>query len=129
MKKRYRTLFLLLVNASLVVSAGTAAGSRAPASPEVTTAMQPYLESYKLAGVIGIIADKSGKIHYKNLLGYADVEAKKPMSEDAVFWIASMTKMFAGASIMMLVDEGKVSLNDPVTRFIPQFEKWMVVED
>ena len=40
-----------------------------------------------------------------------------------------MTKMFAGASIMMLVDEGKVSLNDPVTRFIPQFEKWMVVED
>ncbi len=38
-------------------------------------------------------------------------------------------KMFAGASIMMLVDEGKVSLDDPVTRFIPQFKKWMVVEE
>jgi CubicO group peptidase (beta-lactamase class C family) len=91
--------------------------------------MQPYLDSYKLAGVIGIIADKTGKIHYRNILGYADVEEKKPMTEDNVFWIASMTKMFAGGSIMMLVDEGKVSLDDPVTRFIPQLEKWMVVEE
>ncbi len=98
-----------------------------PASSEVTAAMRPYLDHYKLAGVIGIVADKNGKVHYKNLLGYADVEAKKPISEDNVFWIASMSKMFAGASIMMLVDEGKVSLDDPVTKFIPQLNKWMVV--
>ena len=93
------------------------AGSEPPASPEVAAAMQPYLDGYKLAGLIGIIADKTGKVHYKNLLGYADVEAKKPISEDNFFWIASMTKMFAGASIMMLVDEDKVSLDDPVTKF------------
>lgn len=79
--------------------------------------------------MIGLIADKNGKIHYKNLLGYADVEAKKPISEDNVFWIASMTKMFAGASIIMLADEGEVSLDDPITRFIPQLQKWMVVEE
>src|SRR6266446_7137882 len=106
-----------------------AAESDPPASPEVTAAMQPYLDQYKLAGVIAIIADKNGKVHYKNLLGYADVEAKKPISEDNVFWIASMTKMFAGASVMMLADEGKVSLDDPVTKFIPQLGKWMVVEE
>ncbi len=64
-----------------------------PVSPEVTAAMQPYRDSYKLAGIIAIIADKTGKVHYKNLLGYADVEAKKPISEDNVFWVASMTKM------------------------------------
>ena len=116
---------------ALIVSTTTAqaADGEPPASPEVTAAMQPYLDQYKLAGVIGIIADRSGKVHYKNLLGYADVEAKKPISEDNVFWIASMTKMFAGASIMMLVDEGKVSLDDPVTKFIPQLDKWMVVEE
>ena len=124
---RAQSLFLLA--AVLATTANLAAGNEPPASPEVTAAMQPYLDSYKLAGVIGIIADKHGKIHYRNILGYADVEAKKPMSEDNVFWIASMTKMFAGASIMMLVDEGKVSLDDPVTRFIPQLEKWMVVEE
>jgi CubicO group peptidase (beta-lactamase class C family) len=106
-----------------------AAASEPPASPEITAAMRPYLDSYKLAGVIGFVADKTGKVHYKNLLGYADVEAKQPISEDNVFWIASMTKMFAGASIMMLVDEGKVSLDDSVTKFIPQLSKWMAVEE
>ena len=40
-----------------------------------------------------------------------------------------MSKMFAGASVMMLVDEGKVSLDDPVTKFIPQLNKWMVVAE
>jgi chemotaxis methyl-accepting protein methylase len=42
--------------------------------------MQPFLDSYKLAGAIGIIADKNGRVHYRNLLGYADVEAKKTIS-------------------------------------------------
>src|SRR6266436_887178 len=124
-----RDLSLLLWTSVLPFTDSFASENGPPASPEVTTAMQPYLDSYKLAGVIGIIADKNGKIHHRNILGYADVEGKKPMREDNVFWIASMTKMFAGASIMMLVDEGKVSLDDPVTRFIPQLEKWMVVEE
>lgn len=91
--------------------------------------MQPYLESHKIAGIIGIIANREGKVLYKNLMGDADVEAKKPISENNVFWVASMTKMFAGASIMMLVDEGKVRLDDPVMKFIPQLSKWMVVEE
>ena len=122
-------LFPWLGLTALFTIAILAAESVPPASPEVTTAMQPYQYSYKLAGIVAIIADKTGKVRYKNLLGYADVEGKKPISEDNVFWIASMSKMFAGASIMMLVDEGKVSLDDPVTRFIPQLEKWMVVEE
>lgn len=117
-------LLCVLFLAALAINTA-AAESDPPASPEVTAAMKPYLDSYKLAGVIGLIADKSGKVCYKNLLGYADVEAKKPIREGNVFWIASMTKMFAGASIMMLADEGKVSLNDPVTKFIPQLGTWM----
>ncbi len=122
-KPLLRALFLA------AVAINAAAESEPTASPEVTAAMKPYLDSYKLAGVIGLIADRSGKVHYKNLLGYADVEAKKPIGEDNVFWIASMSKMFAGASIMMLADEGKVSLDDPVTKFIPQLTNWMVVEE
>ncbi len=123
-----RTLFLLLLSTGLV-SIEVIGESAPPASPEVTAALQPYFDSYKLAGAIAIIADKTGKVHYRNLLGYADVEAKQPISEHNTFWVASMSKMFVGASIMMLVDEGKVSLDDPVTKFIPQLEKWMVVEE
>src|SRR5579862_5898220 len=118
------SLVLLVVTASTFAAAG-----EPPASPQVTAAMQPYLDQYKLAGVIAIIADKTGKVHHRNLLGYADVEAKKPISEDNVFWVASMSKMFVGASIMMLADEGKVSLDDPVTKFIPQLGKWMVIDE
>src|SRR5258705_12067105 len=101
----------------LPINPVAAADSDPPASPEVTAAMKPYLDSYKLAGVVSLIADKNGKVHYRNLLGYADVEAKEPITEDNVFWIASRTKMFAGAAIVMLANEGKVNLDDPVTKF------------
>src|SRR5882762_383323 len=129
MKARFPLrLFFCVLQAILVVQS-PASERTPPASSEVTAAMQPNLDSYKLAGLVSIIADKSGKVHFKNVLGYADIEAKKPMSEDNLFWIASMTKMFAGASVMMLVDEGKVSLDDPVTKFIPQLTNWMVVAE
>src|SRR5499425_2629292 len=126
--RRFITALALLM-AALSAATRSSADPQPPASPEVAAALQPYLDSYKMTGIIGIIADRQGKVHYKNLMGYADVEARKPISEDNVFWIASMTKMFAGASIMMLMDEGKVSLDDPVTKFIPQLDKWMVVEE
>ena len=128
MRNRLTTVELGM--ALIMLTASTyAADSEPPASSEVTAAMQPYLDQYKFAGVVGIIADRNGKVHYKNLMGYADIEARKPISENNVFWIASMSKMFAGASIMMLVDAGKVSLDDPVAKFIPQLNKWMAVEE
>lgn len=128
MKTNLTIAALSLVSLGLSAPTFAAAGDP-PASPEVTAAMKPYMDRYQLAGIIAIVADKTGKVHYKNLLGYADVEAKKPISEDNVFWIASMTKMFIGASTMMLVDEGKLSLDDPVTKFIPALAKWMVVAE
>jgi len=125
-----RELFSVLSYAALFfIVTSFAADSEPPASPEVTAAMTPYLESYKLAGIIGLIADRDGKVLYKNLMGSADVEAKEPIGENNLFWVASMSKMFAGAAIMMLVDEGKVSLDDSVTKFIPQLTEWMVVEE
>ncbi|MDR3108358.1 MAG: beta-lactamase family protein [Planctomycetaceae bacterium] len=119
------SLFFVLFAASFV-SAVTVA---VPESSEVTGALQPYLDDFKMAGIITLIADKDGNVFYKNKLGYADVEAKKPINEDNVFWIASMTKMFTGASVMMLVDEGKLSLDDPASKYIPQLANWMVIEE
>lgn len=100
-----------------------------PASPEVTAAMQPFLDEHKLAGLDAVIADRTGRVHFRNRLGYSDVEAKKPMRDDNLFWVASMSKMFVGASILMLVDEGKLNLDDPVARFIPALARWMVVAE
>jgi len=121
--------FLLLATSFIVTGDCLSEDAVPPASPAVTAALQPYLDSYKMAGIIGIVADRSGTIRYRNLLGYADVETRQPISENNVFWIASMSKMFVGASIMMLVDEGKVSLDDPVTNYIPELAKWMVLTE
>lgn len=60
-------------------------------------------------------------------LGWADVVAKKPMRSDTLFWIASETKVMTAAALMMLVDEGKVSLDDPVQKYLPEFKGQMVV--
>lgn len=121
--------FVALALALLTLTASTVIADEPPPSPEVAAALKPYFDQHKLAGVIGIVADRTGKVHYRNLIGHADVEAGKPIREDNVFWIASMTKMFAGASIMILVDEGRVRLDDPATKFIPELNKWMVVEE
>ncbi|HXJ73729.1 MAG TPA: serine hydrolase domain-containing protein, partial [Candidatus Dormibacteraeota bacterium] len=53
--------------------------------------------------------------------GLADVAAKRPMSPDTLFWIASMTKPITGAAILMLQDEGKLNVNDPVAKYLPEF--------
>jgi len=129
MKRNNFVLTVSLVLPLMISAAKMFAEETTPlASPEVTATLQPYLDEHKIAGMIAIIADKDGNVLYKNLLGYADVETQKTISENNTFWIASMSKMFAGASIMMLVDEGKVSLGDPVTKYIPQLEKWRVIE-
>ncbi|QEH33929.1 Esterase EstB [Aquisphaera giovannonii] len=126
-------ILLSAVPAALVMLASGATGfapaAEAPASPEVTEAMKPYLDRHKLAGVVALVADRGGKVLYRNVLGYADVEEKRPMDERDVFWVASMSKMFVGASVMLLVDEGKLRLDDPVTKFIPELDGWMVVAE
>jgi CubicO group peptidase (beta-lactamase class C family) len=59
-------------------------------------------------------------------VGYADVAAQKPMQTNALFWIASMSKPIAATALMMLVDEGKVGLDDPVEACLPQFKPLII---
>lgn len=124
-----RPLVIAAMISLLFAVGGRAAEPEPSASKEVAVALQPYLDSFKLAGFVSIIADREGRVSYRNTAGYADVEERKPISEGNVFWVASMTKMFTGAAVMMLVDEGKVSLDDPVTKFIPELDKWMVTAE
>ena len=59
-------------------------------------------------------------------MGYADIAAKKPMRTDNLFWIASMTKPITATALMMLVDEGKVNVDDPVEKYLPEFKGQML---
>jgi CubicO group peptidase (beta-lactamase class C family) len=80
----------------------------------------------EIAGAVALVL-RDGQTVYEGAVGWADREAGRRMTPDAIFRIASQTKALTSVSIMMLVEEGKIALNDPVSRFIPAFERTTVV--
>ena len=87
--------------------------------------IQRHIDDHQITGAVTLVARK-GKIAHLEAHGLMDVEAKKPMVPDAIFRIFSMTKPVIGVAILMLMEDGKVRLNDPVSRFIPEFKSLKV---
>ncbi len=79
-----------------------------------------YVDTGKLPGTLTLVA-RRGKVAHLGVRGMADVERGKPLAEDTIFRIYSMTKPVTSVAFMMLVEEGKVALDDPVHRFIPEW--------
>ena len=92
--------------------------------------MQRHIDSHDISGAVTLVARK-GQIAWLHAQGLMDVESNKPMQTDAFFRAFSMSKPVCGVAILMLVEEGKVRLNDPVSKFIPEFKssKVAVVQD
>jgi CubicO group peptidase (beta-lactamase class C family) len=82
--------------------------------------IQRHITAGDLAGAVTVVARK-GKVVHLAAQGVMDLESKQPMTAASMFRIASMTKPVVGVAIMMLVEEGKLHLNDPVARYIPEF--------
>jgi CubicO group peptidase (beta-lactamase class C family) len=87
--------------------------------------MQQYVDEGRVSGLVTYIA-RSGRVVHLEAFGKADVEAGMPMKTDSIFRIASQTKAFTSVALMMLVEEGRIGLADPVSRFIPAFRKTTV---
>ena len=75
--------------------------------------LQPLVDNHTLAGAVVVVADKD-RILYNKGVGFRDIAAQAPMAADDMFWIASTTKPMTATALMMLVDEGKVSVDAPV---------------
>lgn len=91
-------------------------------------ALQPYVESGQLAGAINVFY-KDG-VQESCCIGYADVSQKRPIKMDNVFMQCSQTKGFCGVTIAKLVEEGKLSLDAPVSKYLPEFkELWVEVQN
>ena len=101
-------------------------------SKEALDRIKPFLENYvtegKVAGGTALIA-RRGKVAYFETFGVADKDTKKPMTKDAIFRIYSMTKPIITVGLMTLYEEGKFSLLDPVSRYLPEFTNMKVVVD
>ena len=94
----------------------------------VSGSLQPFVDSHTLAGAVTLVASRD-KVLSLEAVGYADIAAQEPMKTDALFWIASMSKPMTATALMMLVDEGKVGLDDPVEKYLPEFKGQMLVAE
>jgi CubicO group peptidase (beta-lactamase class C family) len=127
-RHRFRTCSaLLLVAIGLPLPAGAQDPSSAPSRP-IAAVLQPFVDRHALAGAVTLVADRE-KVLDLEAVGHADIAANKPMPTDAIFWIASQSKPITATALMMLVDEGKVKLNDPVEKYLPEFHtQWVTAE-
>ena len=91
-----------------------------PKLPGVGAAMQVMIAKNEIAGAITVVVTKDKTVHFE-ATGVADVASKRPLSPDTLFWIASMTKPVTGTAILMLQDEGKLNVADPVAKYLPEF--------
>jgi CubicO group peptidase (beta-lactamase class C family) len=106
--------------AILVLSATLSAFAEEPKLPGIGTAMQEMIAKNEIAGAVTAVVTRDKILHFETT-GFADVAAKRPMRADTLFWIASMTKPVTGAAILMLQDDGKLQVGDPVAKYLPEF--------
>ena len=116
-------VLVCLVGALPLSGAGTTAkpedvGLSSERLQQVNALVKRHLDATSFAGAVTLVA-RNGRIAHLQAHGFADLESKKPMQTDNIFRIMSMTKPMVGASIMMMIEEGKVRLTDPVSKFIP----------
>jgi len=91
----------------------------------LTDVFQTYVADGKLAGSVVLVA-RRGKIVYLHAFGQRDREANAPMPEDAIFRIASQTKALVSVGVMILQEQGKLLIGDPVGKYLPEFQKTTV---
>lgn len=119
------TAMLSLNAASLPEAKPEAVGLSTERLARIHSMVARHMDLGDLTGAVMLVARK-GQIAYVDVQGVMDLESKKPLTRDTMFRIASMTKPVIGTAIMMMLEEGKLRLDDPVSKFIPEFKKMTV---
>src|SRR5215467_7328718 len=127
---RSLTLIALFASAAFSASLPTSKPEQSGMSSErlkrLSAAMKGYIDRGEVAGTVTLIA-RHGRIVQLEAQGFMDLESRTPMRKDAIFRIASMTKPITSVAVMMLMEEGKYLLTDPISKFIPEFKDPKVI--
>ena len=119
-----RTLSIL----SLVVALTLPASRLAAVPASVAPLLQPFVDKHELAGAVALVLDNE-KVLSVEAVGFADIAGRKAMRTDSLLWIASQSKPMTATAVLMLVDEGKIALDDAVEKYLPEFRGQMVVAE
>jgi CubicO group peptidase (beta-lactamase class C family) len=124
---------LMILAASLLLAPGAVASDDLPrAKPEevgvsterlhrIDEVIRRHIDDRHITGAVTLVARKGRVIHFE-AQGLMDLESKRPMARDTLFRMASSTKPVTGVAVMMMIEEGKVRLSDPVSKFLPEFK-------
>ena len=120
-------VFLALLFTAASVPTGTAeqTGLAPDRLQRIHEVMQRYIDAGQISGAVTLVA-RRGRVAHLEAHGLIDLESRKPMPKDAIFRLASTSKPVTAAAVLMLVEEGKIRLTDPVSRFIPEFKNMKV---
>ena len=126
----FTAIALPMMAASLQESKPEAVGLSSERLLRIHEAVQRHIDSHQISGAVTLVARK-GRVAHLEAHGLMDVDSSKPMAKNSIFRIWSMSKPVTGVAILMLMEEGKVRLNDPVSKFIPEFKdmKVAVIQD
>jgi CubicO group peptidase (beta-lactamase class C family) len=127
----FRSLILILAAATLALSLPLSAASLPTAKPEevglsserlqrIHEMIMRHIEAQDVSGAVTLVARRGRVVHFETH-GLMDLETKKPMAKDAIFRLASSTKPITATAVLMLMEEGKLKLTDPVANYIPEF--------
>src|SRR5215467_9161550 len=135
LKPNRRLLLLTFVVALLLLAPWplTAASTSRPEDQGVSSErlqrigelVQRHIAAGSFSGAVTLVA-RNGRIVQHEAYGLMDLESKKPMVKDGIFRIMSMTKPVVGVSVLMMMEEGKVRLQDPISKFIPEWKDMVV---
>src|SRR5262249_19950223 len=124
-----RTASLGFLISAILCAPLAAADQAAGLAPQRTARIDALLERYtadnRIAGAVARVL-RDGRPVYEKAVGWSDKEARRKMTTDTIFRIASQTKAFTSTAVLALVEEGKIGINEPVGHFIASFSKTTV---
>jgi len=109
------------LGATIAMTKAEDVGMSAERLKRIHPMIQSHLDAKDFSGAVTLVARKGKVVHFESH-GFADIESNKPMTNGTLFRLASMTKPVTAVSILMLMEEGKLVLSDPVSKFIPEFK-------
>lgn len=120
-------LCLLLLSTAALCALHAEEISSPPAHGAFTAQLQTFVDEHFISGAVALVANQE-RVLDATTVGYSSLSTKTPLREDSLFWLASISKTFVATAMMMLVDEGKVNVDDPVETYLPEFKGQLVTD-
>ena len=118
---------IVTVGVAVAALTGAARAQNTPAGAAIDASLREAVERNDVPGVVALITDRE-RVLYRNAFGVADVATSRPLTTDALFRIASMTKPVTSVALMQLVEQGQIGLDDPAAKYLPELADLKVIE-